>query len=190
MKNVTVIGVGALGSHAAMFLRNEVNLTVIDYDTVDPKNVQAQFHGQPYLRKSKVISLEKTMALLWGTKLKTHPVRLVANNIDQLLKAPDLVLDCLDNGATRRIVQTFVRERKIPCLHGALSADGQLGRVVWDSDFTIDDESQTGQPTCEGGEHLPMIAITGAYLARSVQLWLKNQIQRGFQITGTNVMVI
>lgn len=190
MKKVTIVGAGALGSHVAMLLRNEAELKVIDFDRVEQKNVQAQFHNKGSVGRNKTESLRGLMLLLWGNKVEAVPHKLVANNAHALLvaNAPELVIDCLDNGEGRRTIQAFVRspnnmaQPSIPCLHGALAADGTFGRVVWDEHFVIDDESATGAATCEGGEHLPFIVVTAAYLARSAQVFLQTGKRIGWQL--------
>ncbi len=50
---VTIVGVGALGSHAALLLRNEADLKLIDFDKVDAKNTLAQFHARQSIGRNK-----------------------------------------------------------------------------------------------------------------------------------------
>jgi molybdopterin/thiamine biosynthesis adenylyltransferase len=188
MKRIVIAGVGALGSHAALFLRNvEATVRVIDFDRVEQKNTQSQFHGRSTVGKPKVLGLSQGMAFLFGTKLETNPHKLVDDNAKQLLGDADLVLDCLDNGGGRRVVQSFVRASSIPALHGALAPDGGFGRVVWDEDFEIDDESGVAGATCENGEHLPFIAIVSACLARAAQVFLATGRKTGFEINPSGV---
>ncbi len=183
MKNVVIVGVGALGSHAAQFLRSAgAQLRVIDFDRVEQKNVLSQFHGKPSIGKLKSTSLQQAMAYFYGLKIEAVSNKLVQDNVSALLGKADLVIDCLDNGESRRVVQKFVREHSIPCLHGALAAAGSFGQVVWDEKFTIDDAPAVGAPTCEDGEHLPFIAIVSAYLAKSAQIFLSTDKKVGFQM--------
>lgn len=182
-KSIVVVGVGALGSHVVQFLRNvDVQIRIIDFDRVEQKNVMSQFHGKTHVGKSKVQALQQTMSFLFGQKIETNPHRLTTDNDVALLKG-DLVIDCLDNGKSRRIIQNTVRKLHIPCLHGALAPNGAFGRVIWDSQFVIDDESGVEGATCEDGEHLPFIAIVSAYLARAAQEFIVNQKQIGFSIS-------
>lgn len=181
MKNVTIVGIGALGSHVVQFLRNDVKLKVIDYDRVEQKNVLSQFHARNSVSKSKVQALQQVMNFLWGIKVEVVPHKLVADNASQLLGGADLIIDCLDNGEARRLVQGYARDHKVPCLHGALAADGQMGRVIWDEDFNIDDES-AGAATCEDGEFLPFIGMTATYTARAAQEFLSSGKKMGFQV--------
>lgn len=183
MSTIVVVGVGALGSHVVQFLRGAgAAIRVIDFDRVEQRNVASQFHGKPSVGKAKVTSLSQTMTFLFGAKIDAIPHRLVADNARELLGRADLVVDCLDNGAARRVVQTFVRAAEVPCVHGALAADGAFGRVIWDAQFAIDDEPAAGAPTCEDGAHLPFIAMTAAYLAYAAQSFLKSGEQLGYHI--------
>lgn len=189
MKTVTIIGVGALGSHLVQFLRNEdVEIKVIDFDRVEQKNVMSQFHSKPNVGKLKVDSLKQAMHFLYGRRLYTVSSKLVEDNIS--IVRGDLVIDCLDNGEARRLLQDHVRAKGIPCLHGALAPDGAFGRVIWDENFAIDDEAGVGGATCENGEFLPFIGITSAYLARAAQIFLADGKKVGFSISPVGVVSV
>ena len=191
MKTLGVVGVGALGSHVVQLLRNVgANIKVIDFDRVEQKNVQSQFHGKPHVGKAKVEAMKQTMNFLFGIKIETISNKLTKDNQSELLGKADLVIDCLDNGAGRRVIQDYVRKLGIPCLHGALAPDGQFGRVIWDEGFTIDDESGVGAATCEDGEHLPFIAITSSYLAHASKVFLTKGTKVGFSISPAGTICI
>lgn len=182
-KNVVIVGVGALGSHLLLFARNvEANFTVIDMDRVEQKNTMSQMHTGMGVGRNKAEALAKLMQGLFKQRIKPLPRRLTEDNVRQLLNDADLVVDCVDNGATRQLIQTFVREQGIPCVHGALSADGAFGRVVWDEKFAIDNENVAGEPTCEGGEHLPFITFVASILATQVRDFLNDGIKASFNI--------
>lgn len=191
MKKVTIVGVGALGSHVAQFLRNEAELRVIDFDRVEAKNMLSQFHGKPGGGKLKVEALKAAMQFLWGTKIHAIPTKLELNNAFVLMRDSDLIIDCLDNGEARRVVQRFARENnaKPATLHGALAADGAFGRVIWDEHFVVDDNTG-GAATCEDGEHLPFIVTVSSLIARSAQVYLKTGKKLGWSIAPTNVVAV
>ena len=183
MKTITIVGAGALGSHLIPLLRNlDASIRIIDFDRVEQKNVMSQFHAKSSVGKAKVVALQQTLQFLFGLKVQVIPHKLVANNDSQLLSQSDLIVDCLDNGEARRLVQNFARQNKTPCLHGALAADGQFGRSIWDENFRIDDETNTGAATCENGEHLPFISIVSSYMAMSVQIFIEHGKKIGYQI--------
>lgn len=187
--NIVIVGVGALGSHLMLFGRNiEANWTAIDFDRIEQKNVLSQFHTRMGLRQNKAAALSKTMQGLFGIKLKAIPHKLTVDNVDALLGQADLVIDCLDNGESRRVIQAYVRDNDIACLHGALAPGGEFGRVVWDENFVVDDESGAGQATCEDGEHLPFIVQTSACLAEAAKLYSTEGRKVNFQITPAGTM--
>jgi len=188
---VCVVGVGALGSHLVQFIRNEaVDVKVIDMDRVEQKNVASQFHGKPGVGKSKVAALQQTMDFLFKRPIATISNKLVAANIDVILKGASLVVDCLDNGTSRKLVQDHARARGLPCLHGALAPGGAFGRSIWDEHFVVDSEVGAGAATCEDGEFLPFIALTAAYMARSVQLFLRDGTRVGFSISPVGAVAV
>lgn len=191
MKTLVVVGVGALGSHLVPLLRSlkGCQVKVIDFDRIEQKNTMSQFHAKSHVGKPKTLGLQQVMKLLWGVRLDVVPHKLEGNNAEQLLGGADLVIDCLDNGAGRRVVQAFVREHDIPCVHGALAEDGAFGRVCWDHKFVIDDEPDKGAATCEDGEHLPFISVTSSLLARAVQLFIEEGQKSGYEITPGAIFV-
>lgn len=181
---IVIVGVGALGSHLVQYLRNcESAIRVVDFDRVETKNVASQFHAKTSVGKAKVVALQQTMNFLFGTKIETNSNKVVSENIGAILNGADLIIDCLDNAVSRKLIQEYVRTKSIPCLHGALAADGGFGRVIWDEDFNIDVEDGTGTATCEDGAHLPFIGIVGCYMAYAVQQFLLNGRKIGYQVS-------
>jgi len=183
-KKVVVVGAGALGSHLVLFGRNwDCDLKVVDFDRIEQKNTQAQFHSKMGLRRNKAQALQQSLQGLFGRKIEAVPHRLTADNAEQLLGGADLVVDCTDNAQARRDIQALVRKAGVSCLHGALSGDGSFGRVVWDEHFREDEEGSEGEATCEDGEQLPFFALAAAQLAYEAQMFLSSGARRSFQIT-------
>ncbi len=189
MKKITIVGVGALGSHVALLLRNVADLHVIDFDRIEQKNTQSQFHGKPNVGKLKASSFQQTLAFLFGVKVQATTNKLTKDNDQQLLSGSDLIIDCLDNGEARRVVQGFARKTSTPCLHGALAADGGFGRAVWDSKFEIDETAAGDGATCEDGQHLPFIAVTSSYIAFAAQEYLTEGRTRSYNVFPGGVTV-
>ena len=186
---IIVVGVGALGSHLVLAIRNlTAKVTVIDFDRVESKNVMSQFHTKLGVGRNKTLALQQAMQGMFGTKIDIVPHRLTADNVEQLLGGADLVVDCLDNGASRLLVQGFVRTKDIPCLHGAVDDAGTCGRVVWDERFEVDVGTAVGQPTCEGGEHLPFICTVSAFLAVAVRRFVEQNQRVGYEINPGGVI--
>ena len=183
-KQVVIIGVGALGSHFLLFARNlPVTFKVIDFDRVEAKNVLSQFHTKMGKGKNKAAAIQASMRGLYDIKIDAVPHRLTADNVDQLLGGADLLVDCVDNGATRVLIQKYAKANDIPCVHGALSAGGEFGLVQWTERFVIDFEGGEGQATCEDGEHLPFISKVAVGLAIVVQKWLASGVMDSLSFT-------
>jgi molybdopterin/thiamine biosynthesis adenylyltransferase len=189
MKPIVIVGAGALGSHVVLCARNWAHpIQVVDFDRIEAKNTQAQFHTKMGLGRNKAQALQQAMQGMWGTKLIAIPHKLTLENVGTVLGDAALVLDCTDNIEARQIIQGFVRAKGIPCLHGALSADGSFGRIIWDELFRADPEGAPGQATCEDGETLPFFALAGAQMAVIAQLFLENGEKRSLQMTPTGMI--
>lgn len=190
-RNIIIVGVGALGSHLVQFLRNvDAKIRIIDFDKVEVRNIQSQFHAKNSTGKPKVQALGQLMQFLFGLKIETISNKLHDKNINILLCDADLIIDCLDNAESRIIVQNFAKKNNIACLHGALSADGDFGRVVWDNLFNIDKEPGEGAATCENGEHLPFIGLSAAILAQSAKKYLDTGEMVSYHISPGGVLKI
>ena len=189
MDNVVIVGLGALGSHVMLLARNwKAEFTLIDFDRVEMKNTQAQFHTKMSLRQNKAQALAKTLQGLYGMKVKAIPHKLVEDNIGVLLGNADLVLDCTDNIEARHLIQTWCKNFKVACLHGALSADATFARSMWTEHFKADAEGAVGQATCEDGENLPLHAIYAGVIAASGQRFLVDGTKASYQMSPTSIV--
>jgi len=188
---VVICGVGALGSTAVSLCRNlAVELRLVDFDRVESKNLAAQWFVKQSLGKNKAEAARLQLANFYGAngaKIEALAVRLAATNAAQLLAGCELAVDCFDNADSRIALSEAARARELPLLHGALAADGTFGLVRWDERFTADREDEPGQPTCEGGEHLPMIGLVGATLARAIQDFVRTGARHDYAIRLSGV---
>jgi molybdopterin/thiamine biosynthesis adenylyltransferase len=180
---VVFCGVGALGSTAAVLSRNlDAELRFIDFDRVESKNLLAQAYVKQSVGKNKAEALKLQFSNFYSKKTEAFGVRLAAGNADTLLAEGDLLVDCFDNIESRRLISDFARKKAKPLIHAALSGDGTFGLVRWDEHFAPDAEDQAGQATCEGGEHLPIIGLISAALARAIQDFVTKGARQNFMI--------
>jgi len=185
---IVFCGVGALGSTAAMLCRNlDATLTFIDFDRVESKNLLAQAYVKMSVGKNKAEALKAQLLNFHGVKAEAFGVRVGADNVAALCGAADLVIDCFDNAASRKVLSDFARANGKALVHAAISGDGTFGLVRWDERFAPDAEDQAGQATCEGGEHLPMIGQLGAVLARVVQDFAGKGVRRDAMVSLQSV---
>lgn len=188
---VVIVGVGALGSHVALFARNWMNqLRVVDFDRVEAKNTLAQVHTRMGLGANKAMALQRTLQGLFGTTIEAIPHRFSVDSAAVLLTGAALVLDCTDNIEARTVIAAAAERRGTACLHGAVSADGMFARIVWDELFVPDAEGTPGAPTCEGGEALPFFGVVGAWMAGVAQAYLTSGVKRSYHLTPTSVVQV
>ncbi len=185
---IAFCGVGALGSTAVHYCRNlDASLRLIDFDRVESKNLQAQWFVKQSVGKNKADALRLQLKNFYGVKAEALGVRMISQNARELLAGCDLAVDCFDNAASRELLSERARELTVPLLHAALSGDGTFGMVRWDERFTADREDAAGQATCEGGQHLPLIGLVGATLARAVQDFVRSGDRHDFMISLSGV---
>ncbi len=128
---VLLIGAGGLGSPSALYLAaaGVGTLGIVDDDEVDLTNLQRQvIHNSERVGDLKVESAKKTIeALNPDVDVKPYPTRLNADNVLDLIRDYDVIVDGADNFPTRYLLNdAAVRERK-PVVHASiLGFDGQL----------------------------------------------------------------
>ena len=187
MSKITIIGLGALGSHAAIALRNVGGLKLVDFDRVEQKNTLSQFHTKMGQGRNKAQAIAQAMQGFWGVKVETVPHKVTDDNAEVILGGSDLVLDCTDNIAARTCIKGFCDAKSIPLLHAAMSADGTFAQVVWTEDFEADAETGDGA-TCEDGENLPFHLLVGSFIAQTAKDFLDKGRKRNFQISPSGVI--
>ncbi len=178
-QRVVFCGVGALGSSAAVLCRNlDATLVFVDFDRVESKNLLSQAYVKQSVGKNKAEALKAQLLNFHGVKAESFGVRLTTDNVATLCAKASLLVDCFDNAASRQLLSEYSRKANVPLLHAAVSGDGTFGLVRWDERFKPDAEDVAGQATCEGGEHLPLIGLLSATVARAIQDFLKAGVQR------------
>ncbi len=128
---VLMIGAGGLGSPAALYLAaaGVGTLGIVDDDVVDLTNLQRQvIHNSERIGEPKVDSARETIAALNpDVEVVPYRTRLDADNVLDLIRDYDVIVDGADNFPTRYLLNdAAVRERK-PVVHASiLGFDGQL----------------------------------------------------------------
>lgn len=121
---VLVIGTGGLGSPVAYYLAaaGVGTLGIIDDDVVDLSNLQRQIlHSTKDIGKPKVESArEKLTALNPDCNVVTYKERLMANNVMEIIKDYDIIVDGTDNFATRFVTNDACVIIGKPFVHGGI----------------------------------------------------------------------
>lgn len=121
---VLIIGTGGLGSPVALYLAaaGVGKLGLVDYDTVDESNLQRQIlHSQHTIGVSKVESAkERLLEINPYIEIETYPVLLNRDNVWDILKDYDLVIDGTDNFPTRYLLNDALYFLNKPLIYGSI----------------------------------------------------------------------
>ncbi|MCX7962997.1 MAG: molybdopterin-synthase adenylyltransferase MoeB [Candidatus Sumerlaea chitinivorans] len=121
---VLIIGVGGLGSPAALYLAaaGVGTLGLVDSDVVEESNLQRQvLHSTRTVGKSKLESArERITELNPDVQVRTYETRLTSQNALEILADYDVVVDGSDNFPTRYLSNDACVLLKKPNVYGAL----------------------------------------------------------------------
>jgi molybdopterin/thiamine biosynthesis adenylyltransferase/rhodanese-related sulfurtransferase len=132
---VLLVGVGGLGSPAALYLAaaGVGHLTLVDDDRVERSNLQRQvLHGDADAGGLKIHSGRAALRRLNpGIEVTGVEARLDSANVREVLAGQHVVIDGSDNFATRYAVNEACVALGIPCVHGSVFRfEGQVS-VFW-----------------------------------------------------------
>lgn len=123
--SVAVVGAGALGNHVCLGLigLGIGTIKIYDFDQIEPHNLNRQS-----LFCESDINKNKAEALAERLKERNSSLMIVGieekideDNIEDLFRRIDLVIDCVDLISVRRIISRFCLEKNIPYIHGGIS---------------------------------------------------------------------
>jgi adenylyltransferase/sulfurtransferase len=121
---VLMVGAGGLGSPSAYYLAaaGVGTLGIIDNDVVDISNLQRQIlHANDRVGVPKVESAKKTLeGLNPDVKVVPYQAKLTSENIMEIIKDYDLVVDGCDNFPTRYLVNDACVLTGKPNVHGSI----------------------------------------------------------------------
>ncbi|HEX2892450.1 MAG TPA: adenylyltransferase/sulfurtransferase MoeZ [Marmoricola sp.] len=127
---VLVIGAGGLGSPALLYLAaaGVGTLGIVEFDEVDESNLQRQvIHGQSDVGRPKAESAKDSIAEINPlVNVVLHNERLDNDNVMEIFRGYDLIVDGTDNFATRYMVNDAAYFLGIPYVWGSIYRfDGQ-----------------------------------------------------------------
>lgn len=121
--HVLIIGLGGLGSPAALYLAASGvgRLTLCDHDRVDLGNLQRQIaHRTSSIGQNKVSSATSAILDINPETICIEvPLRADASQLDELISDADVILDCSDNFSTRYAINRTCMKHRKPLVSGA-----------------------------------------------------------------------
>jgi len=133
--SVLIVGVGGLGSPAALYLAaaGVGTIGLLDGDRVDLSNLQRQIaHGAADVGERKVVSAgEAIVAINPDVTVRTYDRWATADCLPEIVAGYDFVIDAVDNFATKLLINDVCCARQVPFSHaGILEFEGQLMTVL------------------------------------------------------------
>ena len=133
--SVLVIGAGALGSASILYLASAGvgTIGIADHDTVELSNLQRQV-----IHTSKSVGTHKTESAAASVsernpdvQVRLHTCKMTAENIQDVIKDYDFILDCTDRFETKFLINdACVLSGKPYCHAGVVRFEGQVMTYV------------------------------------------------------------
>jgi len=132
--HVLIVGLGGLGSPAALYLAaaGVGKLSFADFDTVEVSNLQRQIaHDMDHVGELKTHSARAAcLAINSDVTIDTIDHGLESDDLEALVPNCTVVLDCSDNFPTRFAVNEACVKHKVPLVTGAaIRFDGQISVI-------------------------------------------------------------
>ncbi|MBT2968461.1 MAG: molybdopterin-synthase adenylyltransferase MoeB [gamma proteobacterium symbiont of Ctena orbiculata] len=172
---VLIVGLGGLGSPAAMYLAaaGVGTLVLVDFDQVDLTNLQRQIvHTTARIGDPKVESARETLlALNPECRVETIPRQLDEAALLEQIKKADLVLDGTDNFATRFAINKACYSSGTPLVSGAaIRMEGQITVFTGEPGgpcyhCLYPDEGEMDETCSANGVLAPLVGVIGSLQA-------------------------
>jgi molybdopterin-synthase adenylyltransferase len=128
---VFIAGAGGLGSPAAIYLAvaGVGRIRICDMDSLESTNLNRQIlHDHTRIGLNKSVSARQTLALVNPhVEVTVLTDTISAQNVDCLVGDAGIIVDCLDNFATRYVLNDAAMRLRIPLVYG--SVWGMEGRL-------------------------------------------------------------
>lgn len=156
LARVLVVGIGGLGSSVLYYLASSGvgNLGIIDFDKVDLSNLHRQvIHSSKDIGKSKVTSAkEKINQINPDVNITTFEKKLNEENVEQILKDFDIVVDCLDTFKDKFLINDYCLKLNKKLIHaGSVGYEGQLLTIIPGKSISLRDLFADGVPSDSRG---------------------------------------
>ena len=179
---VLIIGMGGLGSPAAMYLgaSGVGKLIISDFDQVEDSNLQRQIiHRTQDIGELKAHSAKRTLAEINpDCDVETIDWQLDEAELEKLAEKADVVLDCTDNFPSRFMINRVCVKTGTPLVSGAaIRMEGQIATYIPKSDgpcyqCLYKEEFENTETCAMEGVLSPVVGIIGTMQALQALLVL------------------
>jgi molybdopterin/thiamine biosynthesis adenylyltransferase len=182
---VLLVGAGALGGSLAQTLARcgVGRLVLADRDVVELSNLPRQvLFEEAHLGRPKAWAAREALARIGGpTRVEAHAVHVDADNVEELARGVDLVLDGTDNLATRYLINDLCVESGRAWVYGGVvGASGLVMPVLPGRGACLRCMFPEPPPpgtlaTCDtAGVVLPAVALVAACQSAAALRWLSS----------------
>lgn len=167
---ILILGAGAVGSnlvlHLVPDLKGEHEITVLDFDTVEKRNIQAgtQFYTEDQIGLKKVDALQFNIYKWYNREVEILSQNILETSGEEFFSNYDLVIDCFDNHEARSFVD---KHSTGPTLHIGFS-DNFTFSIEWEDNYKPPTNFESGIDICEmlgASAFVSSVASVGALVA-------------------------
>ncbi len=189
--HIAIYGVGALGSNLLVELVRQYpdfEFSAVDFDIVEERNLRTQAFFRDTLGYPKVHAMRTVLErYARNVKYKGIPKRMTAQTpIDTLTPQADLIIDCFDNVASRRLLtHTTVR----PVLHCGFSP-AFTAEIIWDKEYDVPGDVDPAMPdicTLQGAA--TFIHFVSVLAAMTVTDYFEKKGMNSLLVTGKKQII-
>lgn len=180
--SVLLVGVGGLGSPAALYLTGAGvgRIGLADPDCVSESNLQRQtLYTEAQIGRPKTeAARERLAALSSQTHFECYPEGLTTENVRELISGYDLIVDCCDSFPTRYLIDDTCAACGKPWVHGSIGEfqgqvaifNGRAGHRY--AELYPDREALCRRPRTTSGVLGTVPGVIGALEASEAIKWL------------------
>lgn len=181
---IAVIGIGAIGSWLSLYLaRPEWELLLWDDDRVGQENLATSAFLGHHIGAFKAIVASELAA---G---KGCYARFITDTLDErshpTYYAPELIVDCLDNAPSRRLLHGL----NVPAVHIGVS-DASSGAIIWDEDYQVpEDGYERGEnPICTRNLSRAVLRMVAVAAASVIEDFMDSGVRRTQLVTSRKAL--
>ena len=178
-RTVAIAGAGGLGSAVAVALARLFvkKLIIVDFDVVEPSNLNRQQFFFDQLGMAKVAALKENLKRVNPyLEVEIHNTFVDANNIESLFAEADVIAECFDTPSSKKVLtETVLTKMKCPIvavsgIAGHLDVEKMICRRVSDRFILIGDGITGARP--DMGLMAPKVGVAAHLQASKIMEFL------------------